>query len=95
MPVEDALAQLQRLPGVGPFYAQLILVRGAGHPDVFPQSEGRLHEEMSHAYRVAGARPVELAEIAENWRPFRSWAALLLRVAREERTGEIGGGQPA
>ncbi|MEC3980442.1 DNA-3-methyladenine glycosylase family protein [Amycolatopsis sp. H20-H5] len=95
MPVEDALAQLQRLPGVGPFYAQLILVRGAGHPDVFPQAEGRLHQEMTRVYGVPAAKPAELAEIAENWQPYRSWAALLLRADRENRTGEIGGGKTA
>jgi 3-methyladenine DNA glycosylase/8-oxoguanine DNA glycosylase len=42
----EALAHLQRLPGIGPFSAQLILIRGAGHPDVFPSDERRLHEEI-------------------------------------------------
>jgi hypothetical protein len=38
---EDALDQLQQLSGVGPFSAELILLRGAGHPDRVPsQSVG-------------------------------------------------------
>lgn len=35
-----------------------------------------------------------LAEVAEAWRPFRTWAAVHLRTMREERTHEIGG-QPS
>jgi 3-methyladenine DNA glycosylase/8-oxoguanine DNA glycosylase len=89
MPVAQAQAQLQRLPGIGPFSAQLILIRGVGHPDVFPADEPRLHAEMRHAYGLDAADTAKLAEIAEGWRPYRSWAALLLRSDRERRTGEI------
>ncbi|KAA9155785.1 DNA-3-methyladenine glycosylase 2 family protein [Amycolatopsis acidicola] len=79
----EALRQLQRLPGIGPFSAELILVRGAGHPDVFPANEQRLHDQMRQSYGVPEASVAELAEIAEGWRPFRSWVALLLRTRRE------------
>jgi endonuclease III len=34
--LDDALAHLQSLPGIGPFGAMLVLARGAGHPDVPP-----------------------------------------------------------
>lgn len=91
----EALEQLCELPGIGPFSAQLILVRGAGHPDVFPRDERRLADEMRHRYGVPEATVDELGEIAESWRPFRSWVGLLLRVDRERRTGEIGGGGSA
>lgn len=78
--VDDALDRLRTIPGVGPFSAELILVRGAGHPDVFPTAEKRLHAEMRHTYG-----DVDLAVTAEAWRPFRSWVALLLRVDRDRR----------
>ena len=42
MPVEEALEELKRLPGVGPFSAELILLRGAGVPDLLPVNEPRL-----------------------------------------------------
>ena len=42
----DALEGLQRLPGVGPFSAALILIRGAGAPDVFTTGEARLLSTM-------------------------------------------------
>jgi DNA-3-methyladenine glycosylase II len=89
MTAEEALAQLQKLPGIGPFSAQLILIRGAGHPDVFPRDEPRLHAEMRRTYEVEEAGISELAEIADRWRPYRSWVALLLRSERERRIGEI------
>ncbi|WP_236789084.1 DNA-3-methyladenine glycosylase [Amycolatopsis sp. GM8] len=82
---EEALRQLQRLPGIGPFSAQLILVRGAGHPDVFPDKEARLHAEMRELYGLPEATVADLAEVAESWRPYRSWIALLFRAHREIR----------
>jgi DNA-3-methyladenine glycosylase II len=84
----EALQQLQQLPGIGPFSAQLILVRGAGHPDVFPANEERLHSEMREVYGLPAANAAELAKVAERWRPYRSWVALLLRSHREARAGE-------
>jgi 3-methyladenine DNA glycosylase/8-oxoguanine DNA glycosylase len=77
---EEALERLQRLPGIGPFSAQLILIRGAGHPDVFPLDEPRVHERMRQAYRLPNATPAELARLAQRWRPYRSWVAVLLRA---------------
>ncbi|SFW71147.1 DNA-3-methyladenine glycosylase family protein [Amycolatopsis australiensis] len=88
MPAEDALKELQRLPGIGRFSAELILIRGAGHPDVYPRGEQRLHEIMRAAYHLPDAGAEELAEIAEAWAPYRSWAAFLLRVEGEARLRE-------
>lgn len=95
MPVPEALKWLQRLPGIGPFSAQLILIRGAGHPDVFPRDEPRLQEEMRIAYDLPLAPPEELEQLAEAWRPFRSWVAFALRNDREFRMREIGGSATA
>jgi DNA-3-methyladenine glycosylase II len=88
MPAEEALKQLQLLPGVGPFSAELILIRGAGHPDVFPRAESRLHEIMREAYHLPDADVAELTEIAQAWAPFRSWASFLFRVEGEARMRE-------
>ncbi|WP_410672813.1 DNA-3-methyladenine glycosylase family protein [Amycolatopsis sp. cmx-4-68] len=88
MPVEEALKQLQLLPGIGRFSAELILIRGAGHPDVFPRGENRLHEIMREAYHLPDAGAEELTEIAEAWAPFRSWASFLFRVEGEARMRE-------
>jgi DNA-3-methyladenine glycosylase II len=87
VPREDALEQLRRLPGIGPFSSELILVRGAGDPDHFPLHERRLQGAMADAYGLDADPPVErLIEIAETWRPYRSWVSLLLRAGLEART---------
>ncbi|KOT52347.1 Fe-S cluster assembly protein HesB [Streptomyces rimosus subsp. rimosus] len=94
MPGDYALAMLRALPGIGPFSAELILIRGAGHPDVFPRHEPRLHASMADAYGLgaAGSEDVgRLAAIADRWRPYRSWVALLLRVHAEQLTRPSAG----
>jgi DNA-3-methyladenine glycosylase II len=89
---EDAHAELKRLPGIGDFSAELILARGAGDPDHFSRSERRLHQAMAEAYAFPSIPSVEkLATIAEEWRPYRSWVAVLLRIDFENRAREIGG----
>ena len=93
LPVAEALARLRQLPGIGPFSSELVLLRGAAHPDGFPVAEGRLHEEMTRAYDLDTPKPAELAVIADNWRPYRTWAALLMRVRRAEETNEIARGR--
>lgn len=76
----DAMAHLQQLSGIGPFSAELILVRGVGDPDVFPRTEMRLHRAMAAAYDLGADPDLDTLEgIAEKWRPYRSWVGLMLR----------------
>jgi DNA-3-methyladenine glycosylase II len=91
LPPEDALAELGQLPGIGDFFAQLILVRGVGFADFLPTAEPRLLRAVALAYGIDAPTPDGLAEIAEAWRPFRSWVAFLLRVHLEDATHEIAG----
>ena len=92
---DQALEELTQLPGIGPFSAQLILARGAGHPDLFPTAERRLHEEIARAYRLTDPTLAELAAVADGWRPYRTWVGLLLRTRREDDTSEISRGRRA
>lgn len=93
---QERLADLQLLPGIGPFSADLILVRGAGEPDHFPAHERRLAEAMCRAWALRDdADRDELAAIAARWSPFRSWVCVLLRTWLEDETGDIRRGRPA
>ncbi|CAN5681390.1 DNA-3-methyladenine glycosylase [soil metagenome] len=93
MPVEEALDGLKKLPGIGPFSAELILLRGAGEPDYLPTNEPRLGRAVAMAYELDEPPNVaELEEIAELWRPYRTWVSLYLRTMLEDETGEISGG---
>lgn len=76
-----ALEGLRRLPGIGPFGAELVLVRGAGEPDHFARSERLLHDAMGAAYGVDPRDVDALESIAAGWAPFRSWIAFLFRAA--------------
>ncbi|SEP52869.1 DNA-3-methyladenine glycosylase family protein [Amycolatopsis saalfeldensis] len=84
MRVADALERLREIPGIGQFSAEQILARGAGHPDFFPRADGRLHHAMREEYGLLDSvGPADLELLAGAWRPYRSWAALLLRVDRD------------
>ena len=85
MPREEALEALEELPGIGPFSAELILLRGAGEPDHVPSREPRLVSALQRAY-VLPAPPSadEVEAIADGWAPYRTWVSLLLRVMRDE-----------
>ncbi|MGJ8720619.1 MAG: DNA-3-methyladenine glycosylase family protein [Salinibacterium amurskyense] len=78
---DEALRQVQKIHGLGPFAAELVVIRGANFPDVLPLSEKRLNSEI--ALRYGTDRSV--AAITEQWRPFRSWASVHLRALRAER----------
>ena len=91
-PYEQALAGLAGLPGIGPFAAELVLLRGAGEPDRIPRHETRLARAVALAYRLpAPPSDADLQKLSENWRPYRTWVTLLLRAQLEDETGEIRG----
>jgi DNA-3-methyladenine glycosylase II len=84
---EAALAELQQIDGIGPFGSELVLVRGAGAPDVFPQTEPRLHHRMAELYGLDHPDPHQLEAIAERWRPRRAWAGFLIRYTADRDNG--------
>jgi 3-methyladenine DNA glycosylase/8-oxoguanine DNA glycosylase len=81
LPIDEAVERLRRIPGIGPFSAELTLLRGAAHPDGFPSVERRLHDAMTRAYHLTNPTLADLAQIAETWRPYRTWVAFLFRTA--------------
>jgi DNA-3-methyladenine glycosylase II len=92
LPRGQALAELKQLPGIGDFSAELVLLRGAGDPDHFPRHDPRLARAVALAYHLPEPAGCEqLLRLSENWRPYRTWAALLLRAFLEDQTGEIAG----
>lgn len=84
---DDALATVQEVKGLGPFAAELVVLRGANAPDALARHERRLDAEVTE--RNGARRSVE--DIATAWRPYRTWATVHLRALRERRTHEIAG----
>jgi DNA-3-methyladenine glycosylase II len=87
LPVGQALAAVRELPGMGPFSAELVVVRGAGAPDVFPETEERLYAAMAELYGFVDPAVPEFVAVAERWAPYRSWVSFLIRASRERRAG--------
>jgi DNA-3-methyladenine glycosylase II len=81
---DEAIRAVQQVKGLGPFAAELVVIRGANAPDVLPQHERRLAAEVAERYGPGRA----LAEVSEAWRPFRSWAGVHLRALGEQRRDE-------
>jgi DNA-3-methyladenine glycosylase II len=71
---EEARARLQALPGIGPFYAGLILLRAVGTTDVTAH-EPRLEQAVRERY----GEPLDT--VAQRWKPFRTWVAVLIRAS--------------
>jgi DNA-3-methyladenine glycosylase II len=89
---ERAMAQLQSIKGIGPFYSSLIVIRGTGFTDVLPVSEPKALALAARLYQLPAApSPEQFRALAEAWRPFRTWAVVLIRAA----AGRILGDEPA
>jgi DNA-3-methyladenine glycosylase II len=72
---------LESLPGVGPWTAQGILMRGCGSADTIPTEDTISREAVSHFYGLAATpTDAEWLKISEKWRPFRMWATVLLHM---------------
>jgi DNA-3-methyladenine glycosylase II len=80
MDPDAALADLRTLPGVGPFFAGLILQRAAGPIDVWRRTD-ELDACIRHFYGADPAAPGVFDALGEPLRPFRTWAAVVLRWA--------------
>lgn len=74
--LEEAVAQLCALPGIGEWTAQYIAMRALRESDAFPAADIGLQRAMA----VNGERPSAraLLQHAEQWRPWRAYAVLHL-----------------
>ncbi len=69
---EAFLSRLAALPGIGQWTTQYVAMRALGEPDAFPAGDIGL----LRALRLKSPRTLEAH--AENWRPWRAYAALYL-----------------
>jgi DNA-3-methyladenine glycosylase II len=82
---------LQGIPGIGPWTSTIYLLMVLGRPDVWPVGDIALAAAVGEVTGL-GRRPgaLEMAELGEAWRPWRSVAARLLwhdYLGRRGRTG--------
>jgi AraC family transcriptional regulator of adaptative response / DNA-3-methyladenine glycosylase II len=73
---ERAIAHLRGLPGIGEWTAGYVAMRAIGDPDVFLPTD--IAARRGAAALGLPDSPRELAEHAERWRPWRSYALIRL-----------------
>jgi DNA-3-methyladenine glycosylase II len=79
---DTAMARLRDIKGIGAFYSSLIVIRAAGLADVLPVAEPRLRALVTDLYQLPGPPTNDdFYRIAEPWRPYRTWASVLIRAA--------------
>lgn len=82
MSADEAMNWLQRVRGLGPVYSMLVYLRSVGVTDALAVGEPRLAGCLRHYYRLADTPDAqEMERLAEPWRPFRTWAGVLFRLA--------------
>ena len=86
---EAAGAVVGRLRGLGPFYTGLVVLRATGFADApLEVPEERMLRFLAGYYELDQTPPLleQYQRIAEGWRPFRTWATVLIRLAGERGT---------
>ncbi len=75
--LEESVARLRHLPGVGEWTAQYIAMRALHVPDAFPHSDIGLLRAM----QTTAGRPISASQLlarAAAWQPWRAYAAMHL-----------------
>jgi AraC family transcriptional regulator of adaptative response / DNA-3-methyladenine glycosylase II len=84
--LEDVVARLCELPGVGEWTAHYVAMRALGEPDAFPASDLGLRKAASIDGTPISSR--DLTRTAEAWRPWRAYAAMHLWASLPEPTSK-------
>lgn len=82
--LEEAIERLRKVPGIGNWTAQYIAMRILREPDAFPAQDVALLRYCSAAF--AAKNHNEVLRRAEQWRPWRAYAAIHLWAAEADRT---------
>ncbi|MBS1148518.1 MAG: ada [Myxococcaceae bacterium] len=81
--LEELIARLCALPGIGPWTAQYVAMRGFGEPDAFPAGDLILRRAAGHLTQR------QLEQRSEAWRPWRAYAAIGLWTSYAEEKRHV------
>jgi AraC family transcriptional regulator of adaptative response / DNA-3-methyladenine glycosylase II len=77
--LQETISRLRAIEGVGEEMAHYIAMRASGEPDAFPLKPDQLRMTPEQ-FRM---KPEQLRSLAEDWRPWRAYAAMHLWAANE------------
>ncbi|MEM9108358.1 MAG: DNA-3-methyladenine glycosylase 2 family protein [Pseudomonadota bacterium] len=76
LPVDDAIARLTSLKGIGPWSAEVFLLFCAGHVDIFPAGDVALQHVVGEVCGLPNKPDTKLTRsLVVQWAPLRSIAA--------------------
>jgi DNA-3-methyladenine glycosylase II len=83
----EAAALLQKIKGIGPWTATVILLRGLGRLDVFPMKDSSVAANLAF---VAGSMPLDIESVLAALGPQRGMLYYHLLLARLDARGDTG-----
>ncbi len=84
---EEAISELMRLRGVGPWSAEIFLMYALGRPDILAVDDPGVRAQAGEMMGLGrAASRDELVHRAEAWRPHRSAASFYLMASRARST---------
>jgi len=86
LPSPDAAALLRRIKGIGPWTAVLILLRGLGRLDVFPENDTSVARNLM---LVGGPAALDVATLLDTLGPERGMLYYYLLLGRLETRGDL------
>lgn len=92
VPVDDAMARLTALKGIGPWTAEVFLLFCAGHGDIFPAGDIALQHATGDLLGLAARPDIKQTRVlAERWSPLRGVASRVLyaHYARQRKRTDL------
>jgi DNA-3-methyladenine glycosylase II len=76
---EEIIKELVAVKGIGRWTAEMFLMFSLARPDVFAVGDYGLRAAIKRIYNLPDLpKPAPMRELAEPWRPYRSYASLYL-----------------
>ena len=75
---EDLSELISGIKGIGPWTVNYMAMRGISDPDAFPSADLGVIKALNNDDNNSPLKNKQILELAEHWRPWRSYATLLL-----------------
>lgn len=83
---DDIINELTKIKGVGKWTVEMILMFSLHRPDVLPLDDLIIRNSMISFYNITSEKKqqvLDLTQIAEKWRPYRSYACRYLWASKD------------